>query len=49
MLTSPLLFVSDGDETQHHRVVMHIDLLQAHVQPVAEHTLLPVSDEGCAI
>ena len=28
---------------------MHIDSLQAHVQTVVEHALLPVSVEGCAI
>ena len=49
MLTYRLLFISDGAETQHHSVVMHIDSFQAHVQTVVEHALLPVSVEGCAI
>ena len=35
--------------TQHRSVVMHIDLLQAHVQTVVEPALLPVSVEACAI
>ena len=38
MLKSRLLFISDGDETQHYSVVMNIDSLLTHMQAVVEHT-----------